>query len=361
MKFCNMAVVVPVDQLTGSKAALSAQVWGRASNLLMPALGKLYRQFHPANDAWGHKLTSPFSVVLGCQEPELFLTLFLTGQQTQQEAVAFHAAAMIKKVDMDKAQKAGDSLICPVVVDGSDPELMIHALWHISLQKGAPLPDCGIYYAALGRAVASQEEQRAILSNPAGYREIDPLELYYVINQSYASNDYLDSGFLPEHCLHLSMSATEKYFVLWNPELRADVIYGDREYPNFPIPRMVFGVRVLENGKVAECSMGVVADEAPTVDTPMFFYPFSNVHSDDRVCTGNNVLPRYRKISALRNFPRYLLGLPDNDDMYDREHNRLKLSHGELLEHLKDKDPAYYYTDILVSNGKTLGDFISRR
>lgn len=186
----------------------------------------------------------------------------------------------------------------------------------------------------------------------AAYREIDPLELYYVINQSYASNDYLDSGFLPEHCLHLSMSATEKYFVLWNPELRADVIYGDREYPNFPIPRMVFGVRVLENGKVAECSMGVVADEAPTMDTLMFFYPFSNVHSDDRVCTGNNVLPRYRKISALKNFPRYLLGLPDNDDMYDREHNRLKLSHGELLEHLKDKDPAYYYTDILVSNGK---------
>ena len=133
----------------------------------------------------------------------------------------------------------------------------------------------------------------------AAYREIDPLELYYVINQSYASNDYLDSGFLPEHCLHLSMSATEKYFVLWNPELRSDVIYGDREYPNFPIPRMVFGVRVLENGKVAECSMGVVADEAPTMDTPMFFYPFSNVHSDDRVCTANNVLPRYRKISAL--------------------------------------------------------------
>lgn len=108
-------------------------------------------------------------MVLGCQEPELFLTLFLAGQQTQQEAVAFHAATMIKKVDMDKAQKAGDSLICPVVVDGSDPELMIHALWHISLQKGAPLPDCGIYYAALGRAVASQEEQRAILANPAGY------------------------------------------------------------------------------------------------------------------------------------------------------------------------------------------------
>lgn len=113
MKFCNMAVVVPVDQLTGSKAALSAQVWGRASNLLMPALGKLYRQFHPANDAWGHKLTSPFGVVLGCQEPELFLTLFLAGQQTQQEAVAFHAAAMIKRWIWTRCRKRAIRLSAP--------------------------------------------------------------------------------------------------------------------------------------------------------------------------------------------------------------------------------------------------------
>ena len=63
----------------------------------------------------------------------------------------------------------------------------------------------------------------------------------------------------------------------------------------------------------------------------------------------------------MKNFPRYLLGLPDNDDMFDRAHNKLKLSHADLLEHLKDKDPAYYYTDILVPNGRTLGEFIYRR
>lgn len=193
------------------------------------------------------------------------------------------------------------------------------------------------------------------------YREIDPIELYYAINASYTSNDYLDSGFLPEHCLHVSVAPAERYFVIWNPELRADVIYRDTEYPNFPLPRLVFGLRVLQNGKVAECSMGVVADEKPSEDTQMFFYPFSNVHSDSTVCTGNNVLPRYKKLSAMKNFPRYLLGLPDNDDMYECAHNRLGLFHGELLEHLKDKDPAYYYTDILVPNGKVLGDFIHRR
>ena len=193
------------------------------------------------------------------------------------------------------------------------------------------------------------------------YKEIDPIDFYFAINGGYSSREYMDSGFLPEHCLHVSMNAFERYIVFWNPELRADLAYFDKEYPNFPIPRLVFGVRMLDQGRVAECSIGVVADEPPTPDTEMFFYPFSNVYSDGRVCTGNNVLPRYKKQPALRNFPRYLLGLPDNDDMYVKEHNRLELPHGELMEHLKDKEPAYYYSDILVPTGKTLTDFICGR
>ena len=193
------------------------------------------------------------------------------------------------------------------------------------------------------------------------YHEIDPIELYFALNNSYTDNEFLSSGFLPEHCLHISINAEERRYVIWNPELRADVIYRETEYQNFPLPRLVFGLRVIGNGKVADCSMGVVADETPTEDTQMFFYPFSNVYGDGRVCTGNNVLPRYKKLSALKNFPRYLLGLPDNDDMFVRRHNRKDLEHKELMEHLKDKDPAYYYTDILVPNGRTLGDFIIGR
>ena len=93
----------------------------------------------------------------------------------------------------------------------------------------------------------------------------------------------------------------------------------------------------------------------------MFFYPFSNVYESGKVCVGNNILPRYRDVRKLWQFPRYLLGLPDNDDYYNSENNRLGLAHGELLEHLKDKAPSYYYTDILVKNGMTLQDFIGRR
>lgn len=194
------------------------------------------------------------------------------------------------------------------------------------------------------------------------YKEIDPMELYFAINSSYTSRELLlDSGFLPGHCLHVSMNSAERNFVIWNPELRADLTYYDKEYLDFPIPRLVFGVRILENGRMAECSIGVVADETPTPETRMFHYPFSNVYDSGKVCTGNNVLPRYKKLTALKHFPRYLLGLPDNDDFYDREKNRLKLGHGDLMEHLKDKEPAYYYSDILVPNGKNLDDFICGR
>lgn len=193
------------------------------------------------------------------------------------------------------------------------------------------------------------------------YREIDPLELYYIFNGSYASNESLDSGFLPENCLHVSVSGAQITYVLWNPDLRADIIYGETEYQNFPIPRLVFGVRMLDNGKVVDCTLGVVADERPSESTQMYHYPFSNVYEDSRVCTGNNVLPRYKNRGAMRNFPRYLLGLPDNDDMFRADKNQKGLSHKELLEHLKDKDPAYYYTDILVPNGHTLGEFINIR
>lgn len=203
------------------------------------------------------------------------------------------------------------------------------------------------------------EEQKA--GGAVAFKEISPMDLYFAINNSFASKDYLSSGFLPEHCLHVSMNSAERRLVIWNPELRADITYRDTVYPNFPLPRLVFGIRMLEGGKVAECSIGTVADETPAPETPMYHYPFSNVFGDGTVCSGNNIMPRYRKLSALKHFPRYLLELPDNDDLYDPEKNKLGLEHRELLEHLKDKDPAYYYSDILIPNEKTLGDFICGR
>ena len=91
----------------------------------------------------------------------------------------------------------------------------------------------------------------------------------------------------------------------------------------------------------------------------MFCYPFSNVtQSNFHLCTGSNVLPVYKTTGSISNLPGYLLRLPNNDDCFSTRNNKLHMEYRDLLEHLKDKDPSYYYSDVLIPNGKTLKDFI---
>lgn len=192
-------------------------------------------------------------------------------------------------------------------------------------------------------------------------KDISPLDFYFSLCSGMELKGMVPSGFLPAHCLHVSIMGDLEELVIWNPDLRADLAYLEKKYPDFPIPRLVFRVQILGTGRVTSCSVGVVADEVPTPDTKMFFYPFANVYPDGRVCSGNNILPKYKDLRSLERFPQYLLAIPDNDDMYDMEKNRLRLGHAELMEHLRDKEPSYYYSDVLIPNGKTLGEFISRR
>lgn len=150
-----------------------------------------------------------------------------------------------------------------------------------------------------------------------------------------------------------------KRYCLLCQQRYADITYHNTLYERFPLPKLVFGFQISEQGKVSNCRLGVVADEELKCSTEMFCYPFSNVRqSDFHLCTGNNVLPPYKSPSGISNLPGYLLCLPNNDDYFDVRDNRLRMEYRDLLEHLKDKDPSYYYSDVLIPNGKTLKDFI---
>ena len=50
-----------------------------------------------------------------------------------------------------------------------------------------------------------------------------------------------------------------------------------------------------------------------------------------------------------------------NPVMFSEKNNKLDLGYRDLLEHLKDRAPEYYYTDVLIPDGKTLKDFMERR
>lgn len=169
------------------------------------------------------------------------------------------------------------------------------------------------------------------------------------------------TGLLPFNTLAVKQTEAQTSLLLWHPHLYADVSLYKTPYPHFPIPRLIFGFSVeAETGLVSNCRIGVVENEVPTPDTIMYRYPFSNVNPRGSLCIGNNELPKYRELRKSGGLPAFLLSIPNNFDSYCVEANQLGLDYRDLMEHLKDKEPAYYYTDILVPNGETLAQFIKR-
>ena len=178
--------------------------------------------------------------------------------------------------------------------------------------------------------------------------------------KSSIRRNYVSSGLLPPNCLHIGIDSDgNKAYCLWYPRLYADTSYHETAYLNFPLPRLVFAFHVDTEGKIGECRMGVVADEKPTMETVMYCYPFSNVSGTrGAICIGANALPKYKTPHALASLPALLLSIPNGDHSFNALNNKLCMQYRDLLEHLKDKDPSYYYSDVLIPNGKTLKDFI---
>lgn len=148
-----------------------------------------------------------------------------------------------------------------------------------------------------------------------------------------------------------SFSAAMEY-----PYNKADITYMNTEYRDFPLPKLVFGFKVA-GGKIKKVYLGITGNGILRESSLMYTYPFSNVSSDFVLCTGGNALPEIKSPYSLSNMPDYILSLPDNDDYFNIKNNRLQLNHRELMEHLADKSPEYYYSDVLIPSGKTLADF----
>lgn len=148
-----------------------------------------------------------------------------------------------------------------------------------------------------------------------------------------------------------SFSAAMEY-----PYNKADITYMNTEYRDFPLPKLVFGFKVAGK-KIKKVYLGITGNGILRESSLMYTYPFSNVSNDFILCTGGNSLPEIKSPYSLSNMPDYILSLPDNDDYFNIRNNRLQLNHRELMEHLADKTPEYYYSDILIPSGKTLSDF----
>jgi hypothetical protein len=193
-----------------------------------------------------------------------------------------------------------------------------------------------------------------------GFKEISPNSLLKCINQSLLRG-VVSSGLLPKGCLSFTAYDNgNKNIVILHQEDRADISYYGSTYPDFPLPKLVFGFSISKEGRISQCRLGVVGNDGnlkPT--TPMFLYPFSNV-SGINLCTGNNTFPKCDKsLHTLGSVPYYILSMDNNNDHFRPSNNRLGLEMRDLLELLKDKSAEYYYSDILIPSKMTLGEFIT--
>lgn len=192
------------------------------------------------------------------------------------------------------------------------------------------------------------------------FKQIAPDTLIQCINKSLLRGA-VHSGLLPKNCISFSaFDDGNKEVVLLYPEDRADISYFGTEYKNFPLPRLVFGFRLTAEGRVSSCKLGVVENtDNLKPDTKMYHYPLSNVNGF-HLCTGNNALPKCTNLHTLSSLPYYIMSMPNNNDYFNNLHNKPNLEMRDLLELLKNKNPSFYYSDILVPNGSVLNDFIMK-
>ena len=195
--------------------------------------------------------------------------------------------------------------------------------------------------------------------NIVSVKNISPDSLVACLNKGVKESKTVRSGFLPDNCISYDLDDRHKTVAIWIPPGYIDFTYHNTIYERFPIPAMAFSFRLDASGKTSSHRLAVIADGNPTPKTMLYVYPFSNVYSDSGICVGAaNSLPIYKAVRTLGALPYHILRLPNNDHLFSRANNRLKLPYRDLLEHLKDKEPSYYYEHILLPMYGTLQDFI---
>lgn len=213
--------------------------------------------------------------------------------------------------------------------------------------------------------ISSERSEIVVEQEHAGItsrKTLSPKSLARCILESRYDESEHFSGLLPDYCLSVTLSANGTWYFIRYPDLYADISYYGTEYEHFPFPRLVFAFKhTPENGKITGSRLCVVKDERLSMDTPTFHYPFSNVYAGGSICLGNNALPAYKNPTRIFTLANFILRLPNNNDNFRQSNNKLKLGYRDLLEHLKDKQPEYYYSDVLIPDGRTLKDFITGR
>lgn len=167
----------------------------------------------------------------------------------------------------------------------------------------------------------------------------------------------LQSGLLPENVIALTAHKEHWSVTLSSLSDCDTVYYHDTAFVDFPLPRILLKCDITREGRVKNFKLAVTEAGALLPDAKLYVCPFPNVNGF-YLCVGNNVFDGYDSIWKMRGLVHRVLSIPFSDDYYSPERTKLNLSARDLFCHLQDKEPSYYYSNVLIPNGKKLSDFL---
>ena len=103
----NLAMIVPVTEEDDQTAREA--VWQRVTERIVPQMGRLCTRFEPSGGAWGQKVSSPYSVILGRNEPALFLYFYASAKHQLDERAKAHLDGFMEHLEFGKEQTVGDT------------------------------------------------------------------------------------------------------------------------------------------------------------------------------------------------------------------------------------------------------------
>jgi len=131
----------------------------------------------------------------------------------------------------------------------------------------------------------------------------------------------------------------------WGPDV-LPFQYEDTLFPAIPFPRLIFclhGTKVEDEVRFSRIALVAVKEQGMITDeTELYRYPFSHVNCDTSMCYGSNELPKTKKLTDLKDFPRYILTTPNGADWYNKQNNMTEKPLRQILEALNNKEKFPY-------------------
>ena len=110
MLTANIAIVAPVTE--ADDRAAREVVWQQVTERIVPQMGKLCTRFEPSAGAWGQKVSSPYSVILGRNEPALFLYFYASAKRQLDECAKAHFDGFMEHLEFGNEQTVGNTKMC---------------------------------------------------------------------------------------------------------------------------------------------------------------------------------------------------------------------------------------------------------